>query len=288
MDILDIKPTDALEDFLDLYASVDDIDKDKARDYIKKTLKFYSNPSDNREHLLHEQILENKWYDKLENENIPWYDVYGEKYYFTNTWCCWVIYSRLYLKAIGKENSMFDKSILSHFGDLKSIADLGCGISYTTAALKQLYPEANVSGVNLRDTVQWKLCEKMSKKHGFEMKGGIDELGQTDLVFASEYFEHIYDAGDHLIDVIEKLSPKHLVMANAFNTRSIGHFWKYGNEKIRDSKKGIAPGHEIGAEKMGRLFTRILNDRGYKKQKTKLWNNRPQIWSKIESPFDAV
>jgi hypothetical protein len=72
-----------------------------------------------------------------------------------------------------------------------------------------------------------------------------------------------------LIDIIEICDPKYLLIANSFNSISIGHFnaYKHNNDLIN-------------AKDMSRLFNNTLRDCGYIKVKTGLWNNRPSYWKK--------
>jgi cyclopropane fatty-acyl-phospholipid synthase-like methyltransferase len=85
---------------------------------------------------------------------------------------------------------------------VNSIADLGCGIGYTTATLKEVF-NCRVTGTNIRDTKQYKVCEVLRKKVDFDLTDNIEEIGNVDLVFASEYFEHFEKPVEHLKYVIE-------------------------------------------------------------------------------------
>ena len=147
-------------------------------------------------------------------------------FYFAEVWKCWILYSKKYLKDIQKPNSLHDTSIYKDMSDVKTILDLGCGMGYTTAFLKLLYPQAKVLGTNLEDTLQYKLATELGKKYSFEIVEDLPNL-QTDLVFASEYFEHIEKPVEHLRDLLQKNKPKYLLIANTFNQPAIGHFENY-------------------------------------------------------------
>ena len=96
------------------------------------------------------------------------------------------------------------------------------------------------------------------------------ELKSIDLVFASEYFEHIENAIDHLIQILTICQPKYLIIANAFNATSLGHFnfYKHDNQLVPKSKMNV-------------LFASTMKEHGYEKMKTKFWNDRPAYWKKI-------
>ena len=271
MKLLEIPPKLLLIQFLDDYANYQKIDKAKASVLINETIKYYKSGSDGRDQLVHLQYMENKWYDALNKDTID-YSVYDDDYYFTDLWSCWIIYSRDYLRNIIKINSLNEKtSILALLSGINSVIDLGCGISYTTATLKQIFSRAKVFGTNIVDTKQYAFCKFMSKKYDFNVIPDISYCSNTniDLVFASEYFEHIERPLEHLQDVINKLHPKYFLIANAFNTRSIGHFYNYKHY-----------GGIIRQENISKLFNKLLVRNKYRKIKTKLWNNKPNLWQK--------
>jgi len=246
--IINEKPRELLKIFLSDYKSMFDIDVNKAIQFIKTKQRA--------------KELTAQWYDELSKENID-YSVYDDDYYFTDLWNCWVTYSRSYLRSIVKSQSKL-------FSNINSVIDLGCGIGYTTSALKQIFPKAKVYGTNLKDTKQWKFCEYMSKKYSFTLLSDDHDLNNIDLVFASEYFEHIVKPIDHIQDVVEKLSPKYLIIANAFNTHSIGHF----NEYIFNDER-------FCQSVMQKKFDKLLKVYNYAKVKTGFWNNRPTVWEKV-------
>jgi len=223
------------------------------------------------------QDLQNRWYNSLKTA-IPDYSVYDDDLYFADIWACWVIYSRKYLLGIKSEKSLATKddhgnwynfkSIVNYVGNIKTVADLGCGFGYTTIGLKEIFPYSAVYGTNLKN-IQFSVAEKLSKKYDFNIVESINEIPSADLVFASEYFEHIPDPINHLHDVIKQLNPKYFLIANSFGADAIGHFniYTYNNMPFHSSK-------------IGRMFNDVLRYNGYEKVFTKLWNNRPSFWSK--------
>lgn len=214
--------------------------------------------------------LENHWYKSLE-EGTPDYSVYGSEYFnTTEVWLCWIIYSRSYLKDFNDPKKLEKgRSVKYDLGTIKRIADLGCGMGYTTGFLKELFPMAVVTGTNVKDTIQYKLASELGRAKRFTITDSVKSLGQRDLIFASEYFEHFYEPIDHLEEVIDTCSPKALIVANAFTSRAIGHFEFYNYR-----------GQEYPGKKMSRMWNDRLKDFGYEPVKTKFWNNRPRYWKK--------
>jgi 2-polyprenyl-3-methyl-5-hydroxy-6-metoxy-1,4-benzoquinol methylase len=257
MNLLDDKPSNLLPKYIADYKSLFDIDEDVALTYIK-----------NNQHFEH---LTNEWYENLAiNDMEAAYSVYNDDYYFTDVWNCFIQYSRRYLKDINRPCFKDGSSFVEKTQNAKVILDVGCGIGYTTSILTQLYPNAKVFGTNLKNTKQWQFCEMMSSRYGFHMVESAADIGNNvDVVFASEYFEHFYEPIEHLATIINDVSPEYFVIGNAFNTWSIGHFIKYkAFNKIIDQSK------------IGGKFNASLRRLGYKRLKTKLFNNKPNIWQK--------
>lgn len=218
------------------------------------------------------ELLE-RWYASLSTPN-PDYTVYGEDEYIAELWACWKVYSRTHLLNIQKDKCLPAGSITDAHRGAEKIVDLGCGFAYTTAAVKQIFPNARVYGTNLDGTLQMDVARTMAKDYGFTMAGDPQQIaGPTDLVFASEYFEHMDRPLQHLDTVLETLQPKALLIANAFGPIAIGHFSEY---YIYDNTN-FPP---VAAKKTGALFNSRMKRHGYTAVKTKLWNNRPSYWVK--------
>jgi len=271
--LLSEKPTQSIEMFL-VRCSYLGLDADKMRHIATRSIEYYSGDKKKRGALRIGQDLENEWYESL-RIGAPYWGVYSTDYYVADLWACWVVYSRRYLLSILANNSMADGgTVYKTFGEVGKIADLGCGIGYTTAALKQIFPQAHVTGTNFFDIPQTELAIGMGKQYGFGMVPEVSYInGEVDLLFASEYFEHIPAPVDHLIEVIDTLKPKNMLIANAFTARSIGHFPHY---KVN--------GQMVDGRTTSKLFNNELRNRGYEKMKTKLWNNRPSYWKLIPPP----
>jgi hypothetical protein len=216
--------------------------------------------------------VEDRWYKSVDLGS-PDYSIYDDQYILSDIWACWVRYSCSYLRMIRDPKSLSGISIVDDMKDVKVIADLGNGFGYTTAALKEIFPQATVYATNFEGGTQWKLASINAKRYGFKMVSDISHIPErVDLVFASEYLEHIYDPVAHMTEIHELVSPRYLIFANSFGTKSIGHFDSY-----------IDNGKKIDGKQMGRIFNTALRKMNYVKVKTKCWNNKPAYWKRHES-----
>lgn len=235
-----------------------------------KALKYYSGSKLVRANLREYQDLEKRWYDSLAAKR-PDYSVYDDEYILTELWTCWVLYSSKYLRAIRSPKSLDGRSIVEDMGNVRSAIDLGNGIGYTTATLKEIWPAAKVYGTNIATSRQWPVVTDMAHRYGFRMVQDVAGVGhEVDLVFASEYFEHIENPVKHLVSILATLRPKYLIVANAFGAISLGHFNEY-----------IYQDNFYTPKETSRLFNSTLREFGYEKVKTKLWNQRPAYYKKI-------
>ncbi len=242
------------------------VNADEAFERACAALKYYGSSKHDREEKRPSQELEARWYESIER-NAPDYGVYSEPLFLSDIWACWKLYSRKYVLAV--------RALGLSVG---SVVDLGCGFGYTTAALKELYPSADVFGTNFEGSPQWKFAAELGKERGFSLAPDVQKLNkQIDLVFASEYFEHIENPVEHLCGVLTVCQPKYLVIANAFGTVSVGHFVKY---KYRDS---LGLDVAIDGKHVGKVFNQALRGDGYTRVETGFWNDRPAVWRKAAS-----
>lgn len=209
--------------------------------------------------------LEDRWYNSLEEDN-PDFSVYSDPNYFTEVWLCWVNYSRRYLKEITSERSYFGKSIVSVMSDVNRVVDLGCGFGYTTVGLKEIFPKAEVYGTNVPDTPQYQMAQDLAKVYDLKIVDNAPAQA-TDLLFASEYFEHFQRPVDHLLQVLDTCNPRYMLVANSFSGKAIGHFNYYKVD-----------GYPLTGKETSRVFNRTLVNRGYVKVNTGCWNSRPNFW----------
>jgi len=210
--------------------------------------------------------LERRWYASLDQK--PEYSVYSDPFYLVDIWLCWTLYSRKGLLDLASPKAMETRSVVEYFGPVQAILDLGCGFGFTTAALKEMFPQATVTGTNLRDSFQFAVASELGRKAGFAVVERY-EGNEVDVLLASEYFEHFPNPIEHAYAVLKAARPRHLVIANGFNGRAIGHFNTYIHQNV-----------SYPAHAMSKMFSEALRTLGYRKIKTKIWNNRPAIWSR--------
>lgn len=250
------------EPIIYLYGCQNKIDLDKAELYLKDLVKYYNSKKDERNIYIPLLDIEKLWYEKLQNGVID-YSVYSSPYYFVDLIACYWIYSRNYIKSI---KPYFKERKIS------SVMDLGCGLGLTSIDFKIFFNKANVYATNIKDTPQWYYLEETMPEYNVNIvdEDKMQPLG-IDLIFASEYFEHFITPIEHLIEVVKKYTPKYFVIANSFNTKSIGHFINY-----------MHLGMTIPQDKISRMFNAELRLLGYKKEKANIWNDKPSIWKRNE------
>jgi SAM-dependent methyltransferase len=242
---------------LDRYlALTNGIDRDAIRRLALDEVRHQRDPKAGRE--AEPTDLDLRWYSSL-SAGQPDYGIYDAPECIANLWSCWVIYSRMYVLALGK---LIARGVLP--AEMDTVVDLGCGLGYTTAALGRLWPSAKVAGTNIG--VQLDAASRLGAAEGFLVTADIP---RADLVFASEYFEHFQRPLDHLREVLDAAGrPRYVVTANAFGSASAGHFPIYLDEIGRD----------VPGSKMGRLFGTRMRSAGYSRLATGFWNDRPAVW----------
>ena len=255
-----------LQNFVELCSAYIDIDKDKFFELASNALLYYKGSKGQREQLREYQEIESRWYNSLTAEK-PDYSVYDDPYMLVEVWACWVMYSRKYIRLLDKAGQTEYGSLRDALGCITSIADIGCGCAYTTSAWKEAYPDANVIGTQVVGSPQFEIATNMGAVHGFSIIGQLES--HADLIFASEYFEHWEAPVEHLEEVLAKATPKALIIANAFGSKSVGHFDIYKDRGVGYSPKTIS-----------RKFNQCLRNHGYTLVRTKFWNDRPTVWIK--------
>lgn len=257
------KPSIVRENFLLEYKCLFDVDIEECKKLLKSKEYF--------------QPLTDKWYYYMNmNDYRCAFKVYNAENYFLDAFDCYQSYSRDYLRSVLKS------PVYNKLKNIKSFVDLGCGIGYSTIGLKEMFPNAKAYATNLKDTKQWTFCKAIFKKRGINLIGSTNEINHNvDLVFASEYFEHVLEPIDHVEDIINNLSPKYLIIANSFNTKSIGHFDYYSCKPEHHKQKPEIYSY-IPKSKISRLFNKFLIEKGYTRVKVKMWNDRPAVWKKNE------
>ena len=264
MTTLDAISKSDLIHFLNECSLVSGINVDMALQMATSHIQSLDKGNFNAKHLKHITNLQKRWKASLKQKQ-PDFSVYDDPYYVCELWLCWVRYSRRYLRDIGKDTSLFSRSIVSDIR-ANSVLDLGCGFGYTTAVLKEIFPHASVTGTELLTSTQAKLAQKLGKKKNFKIVAGFSRR-KADLVFASEYFEHFERPVEHLEEVIQRVKPTYWLIANSFGTDAIGHFQTYHHKDELYDARAIS-----------RLFSQTMKSYGYERVKTKCWNNRPAYW----------
>lgn len=200
------------------------------------------------------------------------FSVYNHDAYLFESFICWKIYSRQYLidlrKYLASSDCEIDRS------KIHRILDLGCGCAYSTVGLKSIFDDACVMGTNLKGTLQFSIDEFVCENiDGCSMVDENDtfNLGNVDMVFASEFFEHIQEPIDFLLSLLRAYSPEYLVVANTFTRMSLGHFSEY-----------FYNGEAFNGIRMSRMFNDTLRENGYISLSTGFWNNRPKVWKRGE------
>jgi len=217
------------------------------------------------------ELLTDRWYAALPDIERA-YKVYNDRYYCVDIWMCFARYSRTYLRALTRPTKTNSTPFVEMVADeIRGVADVGCGPGLTSATLGGMFPDAKISCTNLKNTDQWNFITRMSEFFGIEnLKPSVHEINHpVDLVFASEYFEHHIAPIEHVREIIDAVSPRYFVIANAFNTRSIGHFITY-----------TVDGEPVDQSKMSRLFGRTMRDAGYQQVKMGHFNNKPHVWKR--------
>ena len=274
-DVLNARNKELHQLFLDACGEVEGIDVSVVAEMSDILARKYMRRKLSSEEEKRVERYENRWYDSLE-AGKPDYGVYGEDSYLSETWACWRIYSRGYLKGINHQKSLDNKSIVDDLSAVKTVIDVGCGIGFTTAGLKQLFPNADVVGTNIEGSKQISIARIMGRGVGVSIVDSIDGLRKGGLVFASEYFEHFEEPLTHLEEILE-LEPVAMIVANAFSGRSVGHFPTYKLKTVGGLglSSPAVPGRMAQRE-----FNKTMRLHGYEPVSTRLSNNRPAYWRK--------
>jgi SAM-dependent methyltransferase len=267
--ILDKFGPPALREYLGTVGRFRRFDVEQSYALALAAIRYYGGNADVRDELRAGQALEDRWYASLK-AGQPDYSVYDDDFFIGDIWACWVVYSRKYMRMLKKLAPMLD---------VESIADLGCGIGYTTVALKELFPKADVHGTQIEGTFQFSVAQEV----GSGLTTIRPELrGPVDLIFASEYFEHFERPIEHLLDVVRIGKPKYFVIANSFGAHSIGHFDTYIDRR-RVYVDEVEQLHDVSMlnTHVGRDFNAILRNSGYELVETGFWNSRPTVWRRV-------
>ncbi len=266
--ITDVTPRVAIEEFTARCKSVG-IDGDKVAHHAKQRIREYHTKQFDNECLACR--MEKQWYDSLAR-GLPDFSIYDGEGYVVEAWLSYVVHGYMALRGGGRINPQnFDRLFGVLRDNVGTVADLGCGIGYSTAILTDLLPDASVYGTNLEHTMQTDIAISLAEEHGFEMKPLPEK---ADLVLASEYFEHFQTPIEHLNYVLNVCEPKYLLIGNAFGVTAPGHFGQYVVEP------GGKPVNNVNTS---RAFGKLMRSRGYVNDKVGYWD-RPVFWRRLDAP----
>ena len=211
--------------------------------------------------------LTDTW-EKSLHTGSPDYSVYADNKYLNEAYISWTNYSREYCKRLRKWLPEHSDEINPN--DISSVLDLGCGIAYTTIALSDIFPNAVVFGTNEPCTPQLEFDKLITAPFdNINIVGNFEAGEHIDVIFASEFFEHIDAPIDFLEKLIRTYSPNYIIFANTFGKMATGHFHTYN-----------VNGEAIEGKNMSRKFSKYLKLNGYGPVKTGFFNNRPYIYKK--------
>jgi hypothetical protein len=215
-----------------------------------------------------------RWEKSLSSETGPDFSIYGEDAYLNESFRCWKNYARKYVQMIKKYCSREDSCINPN--DINCVVDLGCGCAFSTVALSDIFKNATIYGTNVQGTISFAIdefvtsnidnCVMLDESHNASLPKS------PDIVFASEFFEHLTDPINLLVQLIDAYKPKYFIFANTFTQMSIGHFNTYVDFY----------GEEHSGKSISREFNNTLRKNGYVKVNTGFFNNRPQIFMLVE------
>jgi SAM-dependent methyltransferase len=214
--------------------------------------------------------LQERWEKSLVSTDGPDFSVYGEDMYLNESFRCWKNYARRYVQNIKKYCDREDACI--NKDEIKCVVDLGCGNAFSTIGLADIFKNSIIYGTNVKGTISYKMCEIVTSK--IDRCVIIDEAHndslpqKPDIVFASEFFEHLTNPINLLNTIICKYKPKYFIFANTFTQMSIGHFNTYYDIK----------GNAFAGKNISKEFNNSLRKNGYKKVDTGFFNSRPQIF----------
>ena len=245
----------------------DGSDRETQRQMAIETRRFASGNTANRDAQRREQESQTRWYDSLKNGE-PDYSIYADPVYIGEAWVCFCVYSKGYIRNLPRV-----------IPQVNSIVDVGCGVGLTTAFLKSIFKPTWIYGTQVKG-FQHDVATQVGKDFDFpvvESPIHWKEMGKADMVFASEYFEHFEAPVQHLDYIVSQVDPTYVVCANAFSSKSVGHFPQY---KFPPAGSLIPTGIYATNKQAGRVFNKAMRQRKYRKVETGFFNSRPMIWKK--------
>src|SRR3990167_5398192 len=162
--------TEEMHSFIEQAAIIGVEDTETLRDAAVQSIRFSSKQATDDHPLLDE--LFRRWYAALEKGTVD-YSVYTPEIYLAHLYACWRVYSRRTVSDLGGTKS----DGLSQRLDGMTVADLGCGLGYTSAALARMLPNSIVYATSLPDTVQREFADSVARQHKFTVLDTLDKTG---------------------------------------------------------------------------------------------------------------
>lgn len=254
-----MKKQDSLDKFAkNLNGIIDDFKIETIKEYASHMADYYSNKGCQPDIA---NYLQDSWYKSLA-VGAPNYNVYQSESFLGEAWACWWVYTRKIIDTFFKKYKILSNRV---------VADLGNGIGLSTKQIQE-YVGQKTYGTNVPGP-QFSYAQK---KLGVFMRS--IPIAVTSYIFAFEYFEHFENPIKHLDYLMEKTNAIGLVCANAFGSKSVGHFDVYKDEK----------GMSVSNKVIGRKFSARLKHHGFWKVDTGFWNNRPQVWTRKSDAFTEI
>lgn len=255
------KTRDDLREFLESYSKIIDFDVDKMYEAGERWLRTSKTEKTTPEY----DALLKRWLDSERTD----FSVYDDPYYILDSWTSWALYSSRALHLINKRAADKKEVYLLDFLSKTSALDLGAGHGYSTVAMSEILPNATITATQLEGTHQIEFARKLFEdKPRLAIQTEKDPYKKTDIVFASEYFEH-FDRPIHHLDEVMVSDPDYIVTGNTFTVPdAVGHFEKFYN---RDDV-------EMNGREMSIHFAREVRKMGYNNKVIRFWNTSPCFW----------
>ena len=112
--------------------------------------------------------------------------------------------------------------------------ELGANIGANSVALKNLYPDINIQGVEINSLAFKKLAKVLGKKNSFNQSiESFNGKKKYDLVFTKGVLIHINPENlEKIYEKMFKLSKKYILIIEYFNPKPVSNEYRGHNEKL--------------------------------------------------------
>ena len=159
----------------------------------------------------------------------------------------------------------------------KTVLDFGAGVGLATYDLAELLSNTTVYYYNISE-IQTSLFKEMLKQFPIDNIVIIDDplSVNAEVVFCSEFFEHIKTPEDALKYIMGIPGVKHILEASSFRFSDVaGHYETFIFDNV-----------EVSCNDAQKNFNKLMRRYGFqlsnKVYNVSCWNNRPNIWVKGE------